>query len=152
MNLREKSTPTQTPQDVRRKVPDTGKGVIRTKMSRLLLIVAGAATAGAYVIPSLAATPRTRTRALRCAESSPFEGDDAPSTSSSASATLDFTVENVDKTLDEVRPYLISDGGNVKVVSVDPESFGVQLQLQGACGSCPSCACAMQSQTQPSTS
>ena len=56
-----------------------------------------------------------------------------------AAATLEFTVDNVDKTLDEVRPYLISDGGNVKVVSVDPASFGVELQLQGACGSCPSC-------------
>jgi Fe-S cluster biogenesis protein NfuA len=50
----------------------------------------------------------------------------------------DFTVENVDRVLDEVRPYLISDGGNVAVVSVDPATMGVSLALQGACGSCPS--------------
>ena len=31
-----------------------------------------------------------------------------------------------------------NDGGNVEVVSVDPADMSVQLQLQGACGSCPS--------------
>jgi len=40
--------------------------------------------------------------------------------------------------LDEVRPYLISDGGNVAVQAVDPEAMSVDLVLEGACGSCPS--------------
>ncbi|KAG6431846.1 hypothetical protein SASPL_103414 [Salvia splendens] len=49
---------------------------------------------------------------------------------------LELTVENVDKILDNVRPYLITDGGNVDVVSVD--NGVVSLKLQGACESCPS--------------
>lgn len=42
---------------------------------------------------------------------------------------LELTVENVDKVLDNVRPYLITDGGNVDVVSVD--NGVVSLKLQG---------------------
>ncbi|CAN6700107.1 unnamed protein product [Malus baccata var. baccata] len=38
--------------------------------------------------------------------------------------------------ISDVRPYLIADGGNVDVVSV--EDGVVSLKLQGACGSCPS--------------
>jgi hypothetical protein len=55
-----------------------------------------------------------------------------------SSDSLEFTVDNVHKVLDEIRPYLISDGGNVAVVSVDPEDRSVKLLLEGACGSCPS--------------
>ena len=49
---------------------------------------------------------------------------------------LALTPENVETVLDELRPYLISDGGNVEVVDIDGPI--VQLRLQGACGSCPS--------------
>lgn len=42
---------------------------------------------------------------------------------------LELTVENVDKVLENVRPYLIADGGNVDVVSV--ENGVVSLKLQG---------------------
>ena len=54
--------------------------------------------------------------------------------------TLEFTAENVDSVLNEVRPYLISDGGNVSVKKVEPTetSNKIYLQLEGACGSCPS--------------
>jgi Fe-S cluster biogenesis protein NfuA len=55
----------------------------------------------------------------------------------------EFTVENVDKVLDEIRPYLISDGGNVEVVSVAPEEMKIELRLQGACGTCPSATTTM---------
>eukprot|EP01037_Dinobryon_pediforme_P018971 gene18971-19313_t len=51
---------------------------------------------------------------------------------------LELTVSNVDRVLDEVRPYLIADGGNVAVVSVDSTSRSITLSLQGACGSCQS--------------
>jgi len=51
---------------------------------------------------------------------------------------LEFTFANVDKVLDEVRPYLQADGGNVAVVEVDKVTRGVKLLLEGACGSCPS--------------
>ena len=57
---------------------------------------------------------------------------------SNSNLYLDFTKENVDKVLDEVRPYLIQDGGNVAVVSIDESTRSISLSLQGACGSCPS--------------
>nr|XP_043636050.1 nifU-like protein 1, chloroplastic [Erigeron canadensis] len=49
---------------------------------------------------------------------------------------FELTPQNVDTVLDDVRPYLIADGGNVDVVSV--ENGVVSLKLQGACGTCPS--------------
>jgi Fe-S cluster biogenesis protein NfuA len=50
--------------------------------------------------------------------------------------TMELTTENVEKVLDELRPYLMSDGGNVELVELDGPI--VKLRLQGACGSCPS--------------
>lgn len=50
--------------------------------------------------------------------------------------TLELNPENVEKVLDELRPYLIADGGNVELVEL--EGPIVRLRLQGACGSCPS--------------
>eukprot|EP00322_Chrysochromulina_rotalis_P016051 CAMPEP_0115851536 /NCGR_PEP_ID=MMETSP0287-20121206/12532_1 /TAXON_ID=412157 /ORGANISM="Chrysochromulina rotalis, Strain UIO044" /LENGTH=209 /DNA_ID=CAMNT_0003305571 /DNA_START=8 /DNA_END=637 /DNA_ORIENTATION=+ len=82
-----------------------------------------------------------RVGVLRAAESisSPFDSKGAaPTGSGGAKAAMDLTVDNVDTVLDEVRPYLISDGGNVAVVGVDADARIVSLQLQGACGSCPS--------------
>ncbi|KAL7515835.1 hypothetical protein ACHAWX_000911 [Stephanocyclus meneghinianus] len=61
--------------------------------------------------------------------SQPAVSDDQP---------LELTSENVDSVLDEVRPYLISDGGNVSVQKVDREFGNVYLMLEGACGSCAS--------------
>ncbi len=52
------------------------------------------------------------------------------------SVTLELTPENVEQVLDEMRPYLMSDGGNVELVEI--EGPVVKLRLQGACGSCPS--------------
>lgn len=49
---------------------------------------------------------------------------------------LPLTDENVESVLDEVRPYLIADGGNVALHEIDGNV--VRLKLQGACGSCPS--------------
>lgn len=54
----------------------------------------------------------------------------------SAADQFELTPENVDLVLQDVRPYLIADGGNVDVVSV--QNGIVSLKLQGACGSCPS--------------
>ncbi len=50
--------------------------------------------------------------------------------------TLELNNENIEKVLDELRPYLMADGGNVELVEV--EGPIVRLRLQGACGSCPS--------------
>lgn len=50
--------------------------------------------------------------------------------------SLALTDENVEQVLDELRPYLMADGGNVELVGLDGPI--VKLRLQGACGSCPS--------------
>jgi len=54
----------------------------------------------------------------------------------SQATTLALTKENVETVLDELRPYLMADGGNVELVEI--EGPVVKLRLQGACGSCPS--------------
>ena len=50
--------------------------------------------------------------------------------------TMALTLENVAAVLDELRPFLMADGGNVEVVEIDGPI--VKVRLQGACGSCPS--------------
>ena len=52
--------------------------------------------------------------------------------------TLALTNDNVEKVLDDLRPYLMADGGNVELVEIDGPV--VKLRLQGSCGSCPSSA------------
>ena len=73
---------------------------------------------------------------------SPFDQPTAYATTDGES--LAFNKETVDKVLDEIRPYLISDGGNVSVDSVNEETRSVYLKLEGACGSCPSSTVTMQ--------
>lgn len=53
-------------------------------------------------------------------------------------SVLPLTEENVEMVLDEVRPSLMADGGNVALHEID--GLVVVLKLQGACGSCPSSA------------
>lgn len=38
--------------------------------------------------------------------------------------------------MDTIRPYLLTDGGNVSIEEITPENV-VKLKLLGACGSCP---------------
>ena len=45
-------------------------------------------------------------------------------------------LEQVEAALDTLRPYLLTDGGNVSVVEITPEHV-VKLKLLGSCGSCP---------------
>ncbi len=42
---------------------------------------------------------------------------------------------NVEKALDEIRPFLISDGGNISLISIE-ENKHVKVQLEGNCTSC----------------
>lgn len=75
---------------------------------------------------------------------SPFalSGDDGDGRAATATAAvsadvyLDLTWENVEKVLDGMRHYLIQDGGNVVIADIDGPV--VKLELQGACGTCPS--------------
>ena len=44
--------------------------------------------------------------------------------------------KKVEAVLDQVRPSLMADGGNVELVEVTPDNI-VKVRLQGHCGSCP---------------
>tara|TARA_B100000959_G_C14935345_1_gene605509 strand:- start:982 stop:1206 length:225 start_codon:yes stop_codon:yes gene_type:complete len=45
--------------------------------------------------------------------------------------------EEVEKALEDIRPMLMADGGNVELVDVT-EDGNVKLKLVGACSGCPS--------------
>jgi len=88
-----------------------------------------------------------RAAAVRLEVASPFEGggssskgsEDGSGSSKAAGPVvgpLPLTLDNVELVLDEMRPYLMADGGNVAVVDI--EGGAIKLELQGACGSCPS--------------
>ncbi|NHM06687.1 NifU family protein [Flavobacterium sp. CYK-4] len=42
---------------------------------------------------------------------------------------------NVEKALEEIRPFLNSDGGDIKLVSIE-ENKHVKVRLEGACTAC----------------
>ncbi len=43
--------------------------------------------------------------------------------------------KNVEKALDEIRPFLENDGGNIRLVSIEDGKV-VKVELQGACVAC----------------
>lgn len=45
-------------------------------------------------------------------------------------------IEKVEAAIDQVRPYLVADGGNIELVDITADNI-VQVNLQGACSSCP---------------
>jgi Fe-S cluster biogenesis protein NfuA len=50
----------------------------------------------------------------------------------------DITIyDKVQEILDQLRPFLQRDGGDVELVNITDDGI-VQLRLLGACGSCPS--------------
>eukprot|EP00184_Porphyridium_aerugineum_P006478 CAMPEP_0184696592 /NCGR_PEP_ID=MMETSP0313-20130426/3829_1 /TAXON_ID=2792 /ORGANISM="Porphyridium aerugineum, Strain SAG 1380-2" /LENGTH=260 /DNA_ID=CAMNT_0027155241 /DNA_START=45 /DNA_END=827 /DNA_ORIENTATION=- len=76
--------------------------------------------------------------------SAPASDSTSTSTSTSTSdSTLPLTSENVRMVLEEVRPFLQSDGGDVSLQAID--RYGnIKLILEGACGSCSSSQTTMQ--------
>ena len=44
--------------------------------------------------------------------------------------------EKVEKALEEIRPTLQADGGNVELVDITEDGI-VKVRLTGACGNCP---------------
>jgi len=53
--------------------------------------------------------------------------------STNANPELIKKVENV---IDQIRPYLQADGGNIRFVELTEDNI-VNVELLGACGSCP---------------
>lgn len=51
------------------------------------------------------------------------------------SMTSDELKFNVEKALDEIRPFLQSDGGDIELISIDNDT-SVKVKLQGACVGC----------------
>lgn len=51
-------------------------------------------------------------------------------------------VERVETALDKIRPFLVADGGDVRVLEVTDDMI-VKLELLGACGTCPMSAMTM---------
>ncbi len=49
--------------------------------------------------------------------------------------TSDELKINVEKALDEIRPFLQSDGGDIELISIDNDT-SVKVKLQGACVDC----------------
>ena len=45
-------------------------------------------------------------------------------------------IQKVENALDEIRPYLNKDGGDIKVVSIDSNNIA-NVELLGNCESCP---------------
>ena len=45
-------------------------------------------------------------------------------------------IDRVESAIDEIRPYLIADGGDIKVISIDNKNI-VNLELLGSCEKCP---------------
>jgi len=45
-------------------------------------------------------------------------------------------LDQVEAALDTIRPYLLTDGGNVSIEEITPDNV-VRLKLLGSCGSCP---------------
>jgi len=49
---------------------------------------------------------------------------------------MEELLNKIETALDNIRPYLEADGGNVKVVELT-EDMILKVELLGACGSCP---------------
>ena len=49
--------------------------------------------------------------------------------------TKELLIQRIEKSLNSIRPHLITDGGNIEVVDVIDNI--VQVKLLGACGTCP---------------
>ncbi len=48
--------------------------------------------------------------------------------------TAEETQKKVEIALEEIRPFLLSDGGNIKLLSIKEST--VEVQLEGACSGC----------------
>jgi Fe-S cluster biogenesis protein NfuA len=57
--------------------------------------------------------------------------------SSEATGTMTEQVRGV---IDEIRPFLQRDGGDIRLVDVDESTGVVSVQLQGHCSGCPHAA------------
>lgn len=50
--------------------------------------------------------------------------------------SLEDITKKIETALDSIRPYLMADGGNVKILELSSDNI-LKLEFVGACGSCP---------------
>jgi len=67
--------------------------------------------------------------------------DDVPSNAGPSQSASDTNIDpelrdEIEEALDTIRPYLMADGGSVRLLNVTSD-YVVELELLGACGSCP---------------
>jgi len=107
-----------------------------------LSLTVSSVTSFTLVAPHSRPNPTTSDTRLLDTIVSPFQegedGDEPVATlpDMSDKGPLELTWDNVELVLDDMRPYLIQDGGNVAITEIDGPV--VLLELQGACGTCPS--------------
>jgi len=109
--------------------------------SCLILVSISITTAFTTVQPRRIAATTTKltdTTIVSPFDESTTESEDGTTTTTTKTleGPLDLTWDNVEAVLDEMRHFLIQDGGNVIISEIDGPV--VRLELQGACGSCPS--------------
>jgi Fe-S cluster biogenesis protein NfuA len=119
---------------------------IMKSVTILSLALAASSVSGFSIVPTKSTTTKISTSTTQLFEDvivSPFdesnpsvEGDVVATTTKKLVGPLPLTWENVEAVLDEMRHYLIQDGGNVIISEIDGPV--VKLELQGACGTCPS--------------
>jgi Fe-S cluster biogenesis protein NfuA len=56
--------------------------------------------------------------------------------STAAHTGTEDIVRRIELSLDNIRPYLEADGGNVRVLGITPDQV-VRLEFLGNCGNCP---------------
>lgn len=49
---------------------------------------------------------------------------------------MENLTEKINRALDEIRPFLQSDGGDITLISVEEEGKVVKVRLEGSCVSC----------------
>jgi len=53
-----------------------------------------------------------------------------------STTTKQELINRVESAIDTIRPFLEADGGNVQVLDISEEGI-VELEMLGACGTCP---------------
>jgi Fe-S cluster biogenesis protein NfuA len=61
-----------------------------------------------------------------------------PATEEAAPEAEPTKLDMIHDVLDQIRPYLVRDGGDCELVGVSDDGKTVYLRLQGACKHCPS--------------
>lgn len=107
--------------------------------SALIIVLLSLSTAKGFVTPRFAARRGGGGSGTLLRETDPIvspfdttdsaDGGEAVVTTQKLEGPLELTWENVEKVLDEMRPFLIQDGGNVAITEIDGPVVRLELQV-----------------------